>query len=217
MACVERSRRVASHRARRRPGFRREPVRATWFSELLGGPLVQALQPRHDDRVIEQPAKTLLVGDVPLNVLGERVVVGDYAVEREKHAHQPEPRIAEHAAEWSEQTQRQARRPDECVSVEDAHQRDVHEEPLRDRLRVGKPFVLQIAGHDAGVVGPVPTSACRSGDELEPHPHCLRGRISTEALANAITSHPSRSRRSFIARHQTPPDGDSPSGLRRPR
>ena len=38
------------------------------FAELLGGPLVQALQPRHDHRVVEQPAKTLLVGDVPLDV-----------------------------------------------------------------------------------------------------------------------------------------------------
>jgi hypothetical protein len=34
---------------------------------------------------------------------------------------------------------------------------------------------------------------------------------------SAIASHPSRSKRSFIARHQTLPDGDASSGLSRPR
>ena len=35
--------------------------------------------------------------------------------------------------------------------------------------------------------------------------------------ASAIASHPSRSNRSFTARHQTLPDGDASSGSRRPR
>ena len=35
-----------------------------WFVQVLRRPLVQALQPGHDHRVVEQPAKTLLVGDV---------------------------------------------------------------------------------------------------------------------------------------------------------
>lgn len=35
-------------------------VEHMWFPELVGGPLVQALQPRHDHPVVEQPAKTLL-------------------------------------------------------------------------------------------------------------------------------------------------------------
>ena len=38
------------------------------FVELLGGPLVEALQPRRDHRVVEQPAETLLVGDIPPDV-----------------------------------------------------------------------------------------------------------------------------------------------------
>ena len=38
------------------------------FIELLSGPLVQALQPRHDHRVVEHPAKTLLGGDVTLDI-----------------------------------------------------------------------------------------------------------------------------------------------------
>ena len=38
------------------------------LGELLGGPLVQALQPRHDHRVVEHPAEALLVGDVALDV-----------------------------------------------------------------------------------------------------------------------------------------------------
>ena len=109
-----------------------------WFAELLGGPLVQALQPRHDHGVVEQPAEALLVGDVALDVAVERIVVREHAAEREERARHPEPGIAEHAAERSEPPQRQARRRDECVRVEDAHQRDVHEEALRRGLCVGE-------------------------------------------------------------------------------
>lgn len=43
---------------------------------------------------------------------------------------------------------------------------------------MGKPFVLQVASHDAGVVGPVPIRRCRGGDERQPQPHGLRGRLS---------------------------------------
>src|SRR4051794_11316403 len=42
------------------------------FPELLGRPLVQGLQPRHDDRVVEHPAEPLLVGDVAIHVERER-------------------------------------------------------------------------------------------------------------------------------------------------
>ena len=52
-----------------------------WLAELRGGPLVDALQPRHDHRVVEQPAKTLLVGDVALHVELERIAVREHAAE----------------------------------------------------------------------------------------------------------------------------------------
>ena len=39
-------------------------LKQAWLAELHGGPLVHALQPRHDHRVVEQPTKTLLVGDM---------------------------------------------------------------------------------------------------------------------------------------------------------
>ena len=44
-----------------------------WLVEVLRRPLVQALQPGHDHRVVEQPAKALLVGDVVLDVLVKRI------------------------------------------------------------------------------------------------------------------------------------------------
>jgi hypothetical protein len=54
------------------------------FVELLRGPLVYALQPRDDHRVIEQPTKTLLVGDVALDLARERIAVRNHAPEREE-------------------------------------------------------------------------------------------------------------------------------------
>ena len=54
-------------------------LQQAWFVEVLGGPLVQALKPRHDHRVVEHPAKTLLVGDIALHVDGERVAVWQHA------------------------------------------------------------------------------------------------------------------------------------------
>ena len=52
-----------------------------WFAEIPGGPLVHALQSRHDHRVIEHPANTLLVGDVAFDVEGERIAVREHAAE----------------------------------------------------------------------------------------------------------------------------------------
>ena len=51
------------------------------FAELPGGPLVHALRARRDHRVVEQPTETLLVGDVGLDVSGERLAVWDHAAE----------------------------------------------------------------------------------------------------------------------------------------
>jgi hypothetical protein len=53
----------------------------TWLAELHGGPLVDSLQPRHDHRVVEQPAETLLVGDIALHVERERIPVWEHAAE----------------------------------------------------------------------------------------------------------------------------------------
>ena len=50
-----------------------------WLCELRGGPLVETLQSRHDHRVVEQPAETPLVGDIALDLIGERIVVRDHA------------------------------------------------------------------------------------------------------------------------------------------
>jgi hypothetical protein len=67
------------------------------------------------------------------------------------------------------------------VRVEYARQRDVHEEALGLALFHGKRFVFEVAGHDAGVVRPVPTRRRRVGDELQPQTYGLRRRISLEA------------------------------------
>jgi hypothetical protein len=54
----------------------------TAFAELNCGPLIEALEPRSDHRVVDQPTETLLVGDVPLDVARKRVEVRDDTVER---------------------------------------------------------------------------------------------------------------------------------------
>src|SRR5213592_4421282 len=89
-----------------------------WFAELLGGPLIQALQPRHDHRVVEHPTKTLLIGDIALHVARERIAVRQHAAEGEEDAGHPHPGVAEQAAERSEPSERQARRRGECVRVQ---------------------------------------------------------------------------------------------------
>jgi hypothetical protein len=52
-----------------------------WFVKLLGGALVHALHPRQDHGVVEQPTETLLIGDIRLDVFGERIVVGEHPAE----------------------------------------------------------------------------------------------------------------------------------------
>src|SRR5512133_3794452 len=68
-----------------RPGVDRVAVanelEQVWFAELLGGPLVHPLQPRSDHRVVEHPAEALFVGDVGLDVSGERIAVGEHTAE----------------------------------------------------------------------------------------------------------------------------------------
>ena len=85
------------------------------LAELVRRPLVEALQPGDDHRVVEQPAETLLVGDVALHVERERIAVRKHAAQREKETGHPEPGVAEHAAERSEPSQREVRCPDKRV------------------------------------------------------------------------------------------------------
>ena len=51
------------------------------FGDLVSGPLVQALQPRDDHRVVEHPAQTLLFGDITLDVAIERIAVREHTPE----------------------------------------------------------------------------------------------------------------------------------------
>jgi hypothetical protein len=52
-----------------------DQVQPAGFVEVPRGPLVHALQPRHDHRVVEHPAKTVLVSDVALDFERERIAV----------------------------------------------------------------------------------------------------------------------------------------------
>ena len=121
-----------------------------------------------DHRVVEQPAQTLLVGDVAIHVERERIAVREHAPEREKDARHPDSRVSENAAQGSESPERQMRRPHECVGVEHANERDVHEEALGLALFLGKILVHQVGAHDARVVSAVPVAPCRPRDELQP-------------------------------------------------
>src|SRR5262249_32914406 len=74
-----------------------------WFVEVLRRPLVHALQPRHDHRVVEYPAKTVLGDDVALHVKRQRIAVWYHAAEGEEHPGDPQPRIAQTAerGQWA--------------------------------------------------------------------------------------------------------------------
>jgi hypothetical protein len=138
-----------------RPGVDRaalaNQLHDAWLAELARRPLVEALQPRHDHRIVEEPAETLLVGDIALHVECKRIAV--------------------RKAERSEPSQREARCPDERVRVEDAYERDVHEEPLGLALCLGELAVLQVGMDDARVVSSIPVPPCRPRDKLEPQLH----------------------------------------------
>jgi hypothetical protein len=56
-------------------------LQQAWFTEFLGGPSVQALQPRHDDGVVEYPAKSLLIRNVAVDVERERIAAWEHAAE----------------------------------------------------------------------------------------------------------------------------------------
>src|SRR5215468_10382415 len=85
-----------------------EPEKA-WFVEFRCRPLVEAPQPRCDQRVVEQPTDTLLTGDVPLDVTRERVLVRDHTAQREKGADHAEARITEDASNRADPPEREAR------------------------------------------------------------------------------------------------------------
>src|SRR5947207_10483403 len=135
-----------------------DQLEQAWLAELLGGPLVHALNPRDDHRVVEQPTEILLVGNVGLDIARERIAVGEHAAEREEGPGHPEPWIAEHAAKGGESPYSQTRRPNKRVGIEDTAERDVHEEALRRALCFGELPMLQVGAHDARVVGSVPVA-----------------------------------------------------------
>src|SRR5436305_5204234 len=120
----------------------------------------------------------LLIGYITLEFELERVAVLEDAAELKERACHPEAGIAEQAAEGSEPSQGQAWRRDERVRVEDAPERDVHEEALRCTLGVGEPPVFQVAPHDARVVSSVPVARGRARGELQPKPYGLRRGLS---------------------------------------
>ena len=104
------------------------------FAEVLGRPLVEALQPRRDHGVVEQPAETLFVGDVPVDVVGRADSGsgsrgGARGTRRPSRAGDRRARgRAEPAVPAPDAAPRRGR------ARRDAHQRDVHEEALRGRL-----------------------------------------------------------------------------------
>jgi hypothetical protein len=183
-----------------------------WLAELHGGPLVHGLQPRHDHRVVEQPAKALLVGDVALYVEGEGIAVREHAAEREKDAGHPEPRVAEQATERSEPAECKPRCPDECMRVEDADKRNVHEEALRCALRFGEVAVLEVGAHDARVVSQVSVAPRRFRDELQPLLDGPRRRFSRQG-ANERDGFASVPQQSLV--HRPPPHAAGRGGIER--
>ena len=108
-------------------------------------------------------------------------MVRQHAAQREERSGHARPGVAEQAAERGQPAEGQARRPDERVRIQDARERDVHEEALRRVLRLGEVAVLQVAAHDARVVRAVPGAPRRVRAEVEPEPHGLRRRLAGQA------------------------------------
>jgi hypothetical protein len=73
--CGERQTR-RSRTATRRSASRPVPTQAGVIRRAPRQTTRTGAEPRHDHRVVEHPAKTLLVGDIPLDVARDRVAVG---------------------------------------------------------------------------------------------------------------------------------------------
>ena len=138
-----------------------EPEHAR-VGQLLGGPLVQALQARHDDGVVEHPAQTLLLRDIALDVEVERIAVREHAPEREEHSSHPEPRVADQAADRSQPSQRQPWRRIQRVRVQRRAASATFMKKRSGELSgFGELPVLQVGAHDARVVRAVPVAPRR--------------------------------------------------------
>ena len=99
------------------------------------------------------------------------------------------------------------------MGVEDAQEHDVEKEALSAPLELSQIAVLEVGRHDAGVVSPVPRPRRGSAMNAIQTRDRGRGHAPPRPPERATASHPSRSRRSFMARHQGLP-GDSPSSGR---
>ena len=192
-----------------------------WLAKLLGRPLVHALQPRDDHRVVEQPPKALLVGDIACrrraqadSGLGARGGVRGTL---------PPSRAG---------GRRAGGRAGRTVPAPGAA-------PQRARARRGTrasaTFMKKRSGGlsaSARRGGPDRRPRCsrrglgrimrrRFRDELHPQPHGLRRRLAPRSAAPSGErrgdSHPSRSRRSLTALHHTLPGGEQSSGSSTPR
>jgi hypothetical protein len=157
-----------------------DAVEQAGLIEAGGGPLVELVEARGDDGVVKEAAEAVLVSDIAFDVLLQGIAFGEDAAEGEEDAGHAEAGVAEDAAERGEPAERQPRRADAGVGVEDAQQGDVHEEALRGAFGFGEPAMLEV-GDDAGVVGAVQVGSGGLRNEGEPVPHRGGGGLAGEA------------------------------------
>jgi len=82
-----------------------------------------------------------------------------------------------------EPPQRQTRRRDQGMGVENTEQYHVEKEALRTALGTGKVAMVQVGGGNARIVGPVPRTCGRIGNEQHPQIDRVRGRRPSHSAA----------------------------------
>jgi len=117
----------------RRSGPVTNAIEQAWRSELMSRPLVQLLQPRADDAVIQQSAEPELVTEVKRQAVAEGVLVWKHGRQLEEDPRHAQPGIAEERGERLEPAQCDAGSRDEGVGIQHGSERGLGERRLRLR------------------------------------------------------------------------------------
>ena len=149
--------------------------------ERIGRPVVEPLEPGHDDADVEEVPEAVLGDDVRLDVLAEWVVVGQDARQGQEDAGHSETRISQRPTERCQPPEGESRLGDECVGVEHPDEHQIDEESLDAALVARQLLVPEIRRDDGGVVRAIPGSCRRLLDEVEGGRHPWSARATRAA------------------------------------
>ncbi len=125
----------------------------------MGRPVVEVAEARLDHRVVEHPAELALELEVVVELTVGGVAVGEDAPHGEEDVDRSAAWVGEDGAAAGDAAEREPRRGDERVRVQDARKDDVEEEALDAVLVCGEIPMLEVRGDDARVVRAVQAGA----------------------------------------------------------